>query len=411
MKSEYRAILAVALSAGFFVVWSTWINPPKKADLSAPAAVEQVATTPTTTETAPTTTTTAPSAATTPASVATAEDPQANLPVKTATLKNDVVEMTLSTDGGVLSSVRALGYTTSTEKDSPPIELITSAEGLPAPLSVAFEKSGIAVPSSPRFELLRATDDHVLMRWRSNDVEIEKKITLAKGSYVADVELAVKNLTDRAVSMSPLLRLSAENAPKKKSGFFAFLTGQQEDLRTPAYYLDGKVERPKELKQQETKTGKAYWAGIESRYFISAVIPRVLGEGLAVDLGGGVVSGAPQGTTGYWVGVMQPALSLPAKGSASTTFSVYIGPKEMERLKALNVNLEEAIDYGWFTIVAIPILYLLKFFYGLVHNYGVAIILLTIFVKLLLHPINVKSLKSMKAMQPLQPRLKELQLK
>ncbi len=61
--------------------------------------------------------------------------------------------------------------------------------------------------------------------------------------------------------------------------------------------------------------------------------------------------------------------------------------------------------------IAVPILYVLKFFYSLVHNYGVAIILLTILVKLLLHPINVKSLKSMKAMQQLQPRLKELQAK
>ncbi|MBI4124473.1 MAG: membrane protein insertase YidC [Deltaproteobacteria bacterium] len=66
---------------------------------------------------------------------------------------------------------------------------------------------------------------------------------------------------------------------------------------------------------------------------------------------------------------------------------------------------------GWTTLVAVPMLYLLKFFYQLIHNYGVAIILLTILVKILLNPINRKSLASMKGMQAIQPRLKELRQK
>ena len=74
-------------------------------------------------------------------------------------------------------------------------------------------------------------------------------------------------------------------------------------------------------------------------------------------------------------------------------------------------RLDEAIDYGFFGIVAIPLLHLLKFFYQVVHNYGLAIILLTILIKLLLHPINKRSMGSMKAMQNLQPKLKELREK
>ena len=102
---------------------------------------------------------------------------------------------------------------------------------------------------------------------------------------------------------------------------------------------------------------------------------------------------------------------VPTGDSKKYSYTLYVGPKDINDLKAAGAKLDEAIDYGWFTVIAVPILYLLRFFHGLIGNYGLAIILLTIFVKLLLHPINVKSLKSMKGMQQLQPRLKELQLK
>nr|HPM41971.1 membrane protein insertase YidC [bacterium] len=153
------------------------------------------------------------------------------------------------------------------------------------------------------------------------------------------------------------------------------------------------------------------WAGLESRYFIGAIIPRVQGQGLSVEYGAEGLSGEASGARELFAGAALPSVTAPSGDAVRSLFSAYAGPKEIGQLKGAGVKLEEAIDYGWFTVIAIPILYCLKFFYTLIHNYGVAIILLTIFVKLLLHPINVKSLKSMKAMQQLQPRLKELQAK
>ncbi len=403
MKTEYRAIIAVAASAAFFVLWTTVISPPKKVPPAETAVAQQQAAA------------TAAPAATAPATIATAapdaKDPQAALPAKSVTLKNDLVEMTLTTEGGVLTAWKTLGYHVGTDQESPLIDLAAATPGAAAPLSLAFAQAGVAIPANPRFELLEATDDAVTMRWRSPEAELTKKVTLKPGSYQADVEVTVVNPTDKAFSLKPVLSWSAVNPPKKKGGFFSFLKAGQDDVRMPVYYVDGKTHRAKDLKPTQTISGGAYWAGIESRYFISAVIPRIQGEGLAVEVGGGEVAGAEAGTHAFWAGIEQPAISVPPGGSASSTFSIYAGPKEIDRLKALNVHLDEAIDYGWFTVIAVPILYLLKFFYGIVHNYGIAIILLTILIKLLLHPINVKSLKSMKAMQQLQPRLKELQVK
>ncbi len=91
--------------------------------------------------------------------------------------------------------------------------------------------------------------------------------------------------------------------------------------------------------------------------------------------------------------------------------NIYIGPKEIERLKQVGHNLSKAINFGWFDPIAKPLLYLLNFMYKYVHNYGVCIILLTIFIKLLFWPLAHKSAQSMKTMQKLQPKLQKLKEK
>jgi len=98
---------------------------------------------------------------------------------------------------------------------------------------------------------------------------------------------------------------------------------------------------------------------------------------------------------------------------------LYAGPKEFDTLKSLNVGLEETIDFGWFIYgsweivraVAKPLFYVLRFFHDYTHNYGLAIIILTVCIKLLFVPLQYKSYKSMKDMQIIQPKVVELQKK
>lgn len=89
----------------------------------------------------------------------------------------------------------------------------------------------------------------------------------------------------------------------------------------------------------------------------------------------------------------------------------YVGPKDTDVLKKLGDGLQAAVDFGWFTIFAIPMLSALKWFYHYVNNYGVAIILLTLLVKLITYPLTFKSMKSMKEMQRIQPQLAKLREK
>ncbi len=92
-------------------------------------------------------------------------------------------------------------------------------------------------------------------------------------------------------------------------------------------------------------------------------------------------------------------------------FSLYVGPKEYDRLKAAGHELERAVDFGWFTVIAKPLFVALKYFYKLVGNWGWAIIILTVIIKVLFAPLTHKSQKSMKRMQKLQPLFAELKEK
>jgi YidC/Oxa1 family membrane protein insertase len=111
-------------------------------------------------------------------------------------------------------------------------------------------------------------------------------------------------------------------------------------------------------------------------------------------------------------GTLVASLIYPVVGSAAKISTRYFyGPKDLSLLKQVGHRLEAAVDFGWFTFVAYPLLYCLKWFYKYVGNYGIAIILLTILVKILTYPLTFKSMKSMKEMQRIQPQLQKLREK
>jgi len=102
---------------------------------------------------------------------------------------------------------------------------------------------------------------------------------------------------------------------------------------------------------------------------------------------------------------------LNPKSSSDTTFTLFIGPKEYDLLKSYKLGLEHSIDFGWFKFLAVPMLKFMIYIYDFTKNYGVAIIILTIVVKLLTYPLTIKSMASMKKMQAIQPKLMELRAK
>ena len=146
------------------------------------------------------------------------------------------------------------------------------------------------------------------------------------------------------------------------------------------------------------------WGGYESKYFIASFIPAnpaltsIIMNRDARDM----VS----------VGIKGQKELIPGGQSGSFTYTLYLGPKEHNLLKAQNVGLEDSIDFGsWLKWLAMPLLLVLNFIHNYIANYGVAIIILTLLIKIIFWPLGNLSYKSMKEMQNLQPKLAEMREK
>lgn len=158
------------------------------------------------------------------------------------------------------------------------------------------------------------------------------------------------------------------------------------------------------------------WGGVDNRYFMTAV-SAASGEveSCDFDVGAKAAGVAPNAVppgfsflvnrVGFTGGTLEPGQSV------ERTVTFYGGPKKLSVLRAVEPPLSEAIDFGMFAIICVPMLWLMRVFHGVFANWGVAIILLTVVVKLLTLPLTHKQYKSMAAMKKLQPELKALQEK
>ena len=152
------------------------------------------------------------------------------------------------------------------------------------------------------------------------------------------------------------------------------------------------------------------WIGVDSKYFLGAIKPQS-----PVKMAAAGLSRIPGDSVDY----IRPAMGMELTVKDLTPgifhedlFDIYVGPKEGERLIAVDETLEELVQNYWMSTIVAPIarllLHLLQFFYKIVPNYGIGIILLTFLVRLLMYPLYHKQMASMKKMQMLQPQINAL---
>jgi YidC/Oxa1 family membrane protein insertase len=224
--------------------------------------------------------------------------------------------------------------------------------------------------------------------------QVTKRLAFRHGSYL--VELAVET---SGVSSSTTLSLGTNfGIHQWEEGFVGFIG--------PATHIAGKLDKATPEKE-DLRSGQTKWAAMQDKYFLAAAIPAdaVPHIGVVRKEGERLVS----------VGLRTPV----TVGSVVSRYRLYVGPKEYDTLAALKIGLEETIDFGWFIYgswsfvraVAKPLFYAVRYLHELTHNYGVAIIIITIGIKLLLAPLAYKSYKSMKDMAAVQPEMMALQKK
>ena len=231
-------------------------------------------------------------------------------------------------------------------------------------------------------------------------VNVDKIYTFHRNSYVIDVTYQISNGSATAITPSVYYQILHDNKSNQGSKMMPTFTGG-------AYYTD--VDKYKKIsfsdmeKKKFSKTANDGWVGLVQHYFAGAWIPKA---GVSREYYTDKLS-----DTIYSIGAIAPIGSIAAGSKTELTAKLFTGPQTHGDLVAAAPGLEYTVDYGWLTVVAKPIFWLLTKIQAVVINWGVAIILLTVLIKAAFYPLSAASYKSMAKMRELAPRLQTLKEK
>ncbi|OGP61138.1 MAG: hypothetical protein A2162_07060 [Deltaproteobacteria bacterium RBG_13_52_11b] len=304
-----------------------------------------------------------------------------------------------------------------------PLDLVNTGkeEGYPLALALtpAISNGGWEVEQD-QLRLLSSDEKGEIAFFKTfdNGLKVIKRYRFIADKYAFHLELEFQNQSSREIVIQPGVEWTGEIELKKLS------EEENKDYGLKyAYLKDGKVER-KDLGGSPTsgctpgcgtkKTriepfenstkGDIRWFAFEGEYFVALVTPPPPEKNVTLSVRGDEKNLLK-------AGIFTAPLSLQAGESTKIPYQIYIGPKEVQRLGELGVGAEKLIDFGFFTVVAKPLLWFLKFTNKVTGNFGIDIIILSILIKIIFLPLTQISFKSMKEMQKVQPemaRLKEI---
>ena len=337
--------------------------------------------------------------------VAKKEEPK-NQPAELVSITTDVFKVQINPDGGVFQNLELLKYpdNVDSEKDmvlfeSSPPRIYLAQTGLTGGL---YPNHATRFHIRPGERTLGENNDEVklVMDAEQDGVRLTKTYTFKRGSYVVDVDQKVTNLSHEPINASLYLQLLRDSErPEGQSRFISTFTG-------PAVYSEQdkfqkiKFDNIGEGKMDHaTKTDNG-WVGMVQHYFVSAFIPqdKVPRENYTRKVGENL----------YAIGTVLPLGTIAPNASASNDTRLYVGPQESKLLEKTAPGLELVKDYGWLTIIAKPIFWLMTHIHNEVGNWGWTIILLTCLIKLVFAPLSAASYRSMAKMKQFTPRITEL---
>ncbi|MBI5558260.1 MAG: membrane protein insertase YidC [Deltaproteobacteria bacterium] len=324
-----------------------------------------------------------------------------DIPVETSHYSGVVSET-----GGGLKSFKLKKYKESTAKESDLKELVKTSSPQQLPLFFSWganpEQADIPLYLADKEQLTVSGEDKslTLQSRLPSGLVVTRTLLFSDNDYLIHLAVDVQNTsTEHQLQGAPFLALTNKPFTQQKNGDSFVFTG-------PALYKNGALEEIKtdDLKKGPlVRDGKLEWVGYEDTYFMTCIIPDDSSQG-SVHLnltGDDAVSTVLSGDV----------VVLPPQSQKRYSYTLYFGPKELRTLKSSGHNLDKIINFGWFDVLAKPMLYLLNFLYGYLHNYGLAIILVTVIIKALFWPIAHKGMKSMKTLQKLQPKMAKLREK
>jgi len=242
---------------------------------------------------------------------------------------------------------------------------------------------------------LNQGEKDITFSWTNPDgITVKKVLTFKADSYLIQCDIIVQNGSGMPVNDAMVICVPGHfNEEIKRRSRFAF--------EGPVAYLDNNFTtiKPKDIEEKDTYSGTVAWAGYTTRYFLTAVMPDTpKAASLKLSFVNEVV-------TNQLVAQM-PRLD-PEKQNRQS-FALYMGPKSHKILSRNDTLLKKSVNFGFFDILAKPLLIAMNFIHDVIPNYGVAIILLTIIIKLLFWPLGTKSYKSMNEMKKVQPLMMDI---
>ncbi|MGB0911321.1 MAG: membrane protein insertase YidC, partial [Nitrospirales bacterium] len=336
----------------------------------------------------------------------------ASLPEQIETIETPLYRAEVSNRGAEIRSWQLKRYLTQSE-DPVPIDLVYSEGQFAGPLSLGASDDELTkLFREGVYEVRRdfsVLDEshpvgHLTMTYESKEhgLWMQKALTFHHDSYVVDVTVKSEGFGE---DLNVLLGTNF-GIVEWGEGFIgslgpAWMIGETLEKEIPEMQEGDKAGTKPHLE----RVGEIHWAALQDKYFMSVIITEEA-EGLFAteELTHVVTSGVRFSGS---------------KGQQTHSFRLYAGPKQFDILEEFQIGLEDTIDFGWFIYdswsvvkaVAQPLFSVLRFFYEYTNNYGIAIILLTVCIKLLFVPLQYKSYKSMQGMQKIQPKVLEIQNK
>src|SRR5574340_442789 len=394
-----RLILVLIFGFSLVMLWEGWQKQHQPTPAPTRGQTAQISPTP-----AP-----AGPLSATPSGVPAAPAQQVVAAVPKAVVKTDLFVAEISAQGGDLVRLELTRHKATTDESRNFLLFENDAQ------HVYLVQSGLIGDSLPNHKTqysftpgtyeLKSGADTLQLRLEapeSNGVKVAKVFTFHRGSYVVDVSYEITNQGSVPVTPNAYFQLVRDGKPPEG-------TTSRMGARTftgPAVYTEeGKFQKVDfehidENKAKFVHKAKDGWIAMVQHYFVSAWLPptSVEREYFVRKLGDNL----------YAAGVILPVATVAPGQTARVQNELYAGPQEQEKLSKIAPGFDLVVDYGWLTVIAAPLFWVLQMLHRLVGNWGWAIILLTVIIKLIFFPLSAASYRSMAKMRLVTPKLMKL---
>ncbi|MDE7469312.1 MAG: membrane protein insertase YidC [Desulfovibrionaceae bacterium] len=309
-------------------------------------------------------------------------------------IETPLYKATLAVNGGILTSLSLEKYSTSATKEEP-FQFIAPQALSFAPLGVLLNTTqtwggGTWKASHSSLNLQEGEEKTLTLSADINGVQMTREFLFSADSYIIQERTVVHTQETQQMQIGYSLSVGELSTDAKYN------------VTKVAWDINHSIKTEndiKDLKKGQEATGNIQWIGIMDNYFLAAIAP--------------MQTSSLTMRTKYEGDVFRVALYTPSALSSSSTPAVastyyYIGPKSPQMLEKAPNELDSSITYGFFAFLSRPLILFLEFIYSFVHNYGIAIIILTCLIKLIFWPLSQKSYASMNKMKQLQPLVQEL---